>query len=236
MPFSFDFGPVFANFSTILDGVYLTLWLSGVGILLGLALGIVLAMSRGLVPRPVQKVVDGYVELIRNTPFLIQLFMIFFGLPNLGLRLDATQAAVLTITLNLGAYATEIIRAGVDSIHPSQIEAAASLAMTKLQVFRHVILLPALARVWPSLTSQFVLTLLSTSICSFISVQELSGAASVVESDTYRSFETYIVVTLVYLGLSLLLRLILLLLGGVLFAIGPGLHHEAGAGGRGFTG
>ena len=123
MPFSFDFGPVFANFSTILDGVYLTLWLSGVGILLGLALGIVLAMSRGLVPRPVQKVVDGYVELIRNTPFLIQLFMIFFGLPNLGLRLDATQAAVLTITLNLGAYATEIIRAGVDSIPPSQIEA-----------------------------------------------------------------------------------------------------------------
>ena len=232
MPFSFDFGPVFANFSTILDGVYLTLWLSGVGILLGLALGIVLAMSRGLVPRPVQKVVDGYVELIRNTPFLIQLFMIFFGLPNLGLRLDATQAAVLTITLNLGAYATEIIRAGVDSIHPSQIEAAASLAMTKLQVFRHVILLPALARVWPSLTSQFVLTLLSTSICSFISVQELSGAASVVESDTYRSFETYIVVTLVYLGLSLLLRLILLLLGGVLFARGPGSHQQATAGRR----
>ncbi len=232
MPFSFDFGPVFANFSTILDGVYLTLWLSGVGILLGLALGIVLAMSRGLVPRPVQKVVDGYVELIRNTPFLIQLFMIFFGLPNLGLRLDATQAAVLTITLNLGAYATEIIRAGVDSIHPSQIEAAASLAMTKLQVFRHVILLPALARVWPSLTSQFVLTLLSTSICSFISVQELSGAASVVESDTYRSFETYIVVTLVYLGLSLLLRLILLLLGGVLFARGPGSHQQAAAGRR----
>ena len=232
MPFSFDFGPVFANFSTILDGVWLTLWLSGIGILLGLALGIVLAMSRGLVPRPVQKVVDGYVELIRNTPFLIQLFMIFFGLPNLGLRLDATQAAVLTITLNLGAYATEIIRAGVDSIHPSQIEAASSLAMTRLQVFRHVILLPALARVWPSLTSQFVLTLLSTSICSFISVQELSGAASVVESDTYRSFETYIVVTLVYLALSLLLRLILLVLGGVLFARGPGLRRQAGAGRR----
>ena len=232
MPFSFDFGPVFANYQTILDGVWLTLWLSGVGILLGLALGIVLAMSRGLVPKLVQRVVDGYVELIRNTPFLIQLFMIFFGLPNLGLRLDATQAAVLTITLNLGAYATEIIRAGVDSIHPSQLEAAASLAMTKLQVFRHVVLIPALARVWPSLTSQFVLTLLSTSICSFISVQELSGAASVVESDTYRSFETYIVVTLVYLVLSLLLRLVLLVLGSMLFARGPGLRRQTAAGRR----
>ena len=232
MPFSFNFGPVFANYPIILDGVWLTLWLSGVGIVLGLALGTVLAMSRGLVPRPIQNLVDGYVELIRNTPFLVQLFMIFFGLPNLGLRLDATQAALLTITLNLGAYATEIIRAGVDSIHPSQIEAASSLAMTKLQIFRHVILMPALARVWPSLTSQFVLTLLSTSICSFISVQELSGAASVVESDTYRSFETYIVVTLVYLGLSLLLRLVLFGLGGLLFARGPGLHRQAGAGGR----
>ncbi len=225
MPFTFDFGPVFAHADTILDGVLLTLWLSGVGILLGLGLGVLLAMSRGVLPKAVQRVVDAYVEVIRNTPFLIQLFMIFFGLPNLGLRLNATQAAVLTITLNLGAYATEIIRAGIDSIHPSQVEAGASLAMTRLQVFRYVVLMPALARVWPSLTSQFVLTLLSTSICSFISVQELSGSAAEVESDTYRSFETYIVVTLIYLGLSLLLRLVLMAVGGVLFPRGSGLRR-----------
>ncbi len=228
MPFTFDFGPVAAHADVILDGVWQTLYLSGVGIVLGLLLGVLLAMSRGLIPRAIQRLLDGYIEVIRNTPFLIQLFLIFFGLPALGLRLNATQAAIVTIMLNLGAYATEIIRAGIDNIHPSQLEAGASLALTRLQVFRYVVLMPALARVWPSLTSQFVLTLLSTSICSFISVQELSGSAAQVESDTFRSFETYIVVTVVYLVLSLLLRLVLLGVGEVLFPRGSGLRRLMG--------
>lgn len=229
MPFTFDFGPVAARSDVILDGVWQTLYLSGVGILLGLGLGVLLAMSRGLIPRPVQRLLDAYIEVIRNTPFLIQLFLIFFGLPVLGLRLNAMQAAIVTIMVNLGAYATEIIRAGIDNIHPSQIEAGASLALTRLQVFRHVVLMPALARVWPSLTSQFVLTLLGTSICSFISVQELSGSAAQVESETFRSFETYIVVTVVYLVLSLLLRLALLGVGEVLFPRGSGLRRLMGS-------
>ena len=228
MPFTFDFGPVYAHFGIILDGVWQTLYLSGVGIVLGLGLGVLLAMSRGLIPRTVQGLLDAYIEIIRNTPFLIQLFLIFFGLPILGLRLDASEAAFLTIILNLGAYATEIIRAGIDNIHPSQLEAGASLAMTRLQVFRYVVLMPALARVWPALTSQFVLTLLSTSICSFISVQELSGSAAQVESDTFRSFETYIVVTAIYLALSLLLRLVLLGVGEALFPRGSGLRRLMG--------
>ena len=225
---AFDFGPVIAHADTIADGVRLTLALSASGIVLGLGLGILLAMSRGVLPRPVQWALDAYIEAVRCTPFLVQLFIIFFGLPVLGLRLDAMQAAVLTIMVNLGAYAAEIIRAGIDNIHPSQIEAGASLAMTRLQVFRHVVLMPALARVWPSLTSQFVLTLLSTSICSFISVQELSGSAAQVESDTFRSFETYIVVTAIYLLRSLALRLVLLLLGGALFPRGSGLRRLMG--------
>ena len=225
MPFTFTFGPVWAHFDTILSGIWETLYLSGVGILLGLALGTLLAMSRGLVPAVLQRLIDGYIEIIRNTPFLIQLFLIFFGLPVLGLRLDAQQAAMLTIMVNLGAYASEIIRAGIDNIHPSQLEAGASLAMTKLQVFRYVVLMPALARVWPSLTSQFVLTMLGTSVCSFISVQELSGSAAIVESDTFRSFETYIVVTVIYLLLSLLLRLVLFGCGEVLFPRGSGLRR-----------
>jgi polar amino acid transport system permease protein len=193
--------------------------------LCGLVVGVFCAATSTGGPRWARIIVRAYVEVIRNTPFLIQLFMIFFGLPNIGIRLDAVQAAVLTITLNLGAYATEIIRAGIESIHPSQLEAGSSLAMTRLQVFRYVVLMPALARVWPSLTSQFVLTLLSTSVCSFISVQELSGSAAQVETDTYRSFETYITVTVIYLGLSLLLRAVLVLLGAVMFPRGSGLRR-----------
>ncbi len=232
MGFTFNFGPVLANAGILADGLWLTFWLSAVGIVLGLTLGVALALARGMVPRPVAVVLDAYIEVIRNTPFLIQLFIIFFGLPAIGIRLSAVQAAILTITLNLGAYATEIIRAGIEAVHPSQVEAGASLAMTRLQVFRYVVLMPALARVWPSLTSQFVLTLLSTSICSFISVQELSGSAAQVESDTFRSFETYIVVTLVYLALSLVVRAVLGGLGLVLFPSDSGLGRLRRAGQR----
>ena len=217
MAYQFNFAPVLAEWPRLLDGVLLTLWLSFAGIVLGTALGIGLAVLRATAPRPVGAVVAGYVEVIRNTPFLVQLFIIFFGLPPLGLRLDAPTAALLALTLNLGAYATEIVRAGIEAVHPAQIEAGQSLALTRLQVFRHVVLLPALARVWPALCSQFVLMMLSTSICSFISVEEMSGMAASVESQTFRSFEVYLVVSGLYLALAVLLRLGLAGLGRAVF-------------------
>lgn len=217
MPFQFNFAPVLAEWPRLLDGLLLTLWLSLAGIVLGTALGVGLAVLRAMAPRPVGAVVAGYVEVIRNTPFLVQLFIIFFGLPPLGLRLDAPAAALLALTLNLGAYATEIVRSGIEAVHPAQIEAGQSLALTRLQVFRHIILLPALARVWPALCSQFVLMMLSTSICSFISVEEMSGMAASVESQTFRSFEVYLVVSALYLALAVLLRLGLAGLGRAVF-------------------
>ena len=223
MPFVFNFTPVFNEWPRLLDGLVLTLILSVAGIVLGTALGVGLAVARAVAPRPVGAVIQGYVEIIRNTPFLVQLFIIFFALPPLGLRLTAPQASVLALTINLGAYATEIVRAGIESVHKSQIEAGQSLAMTRLQVFRYVVLLPALARVWPALCSQFVLMMLSTSVCSFISVEEMSGMAQSIESQTFRSFEVYIVVTGVYLVLAVLLRLGLAGLGRVLFPSGSGL-------------
>ncbi len=217
MAFEFQFQPVIAQSDVLLDGLYLTLELAGTGIVLGGLLGTLLAVLRGVVPA-LRWPIGVYVEVVRNTPFLVQLFIVYLGLPEAGIRMTAEQAAVLTMTFNLGAYATEIVRAGLESVHKSQIEAGLSLALTRWQVFRHVVLGPALARVWPSLSSQFVLMLLSSSVFSFISVQELSGAASNVEQDTFRSFETYIVITVVYLGLALALRVILAVLGRVLFA------------------
>ena len=211
------FEAVFAARDLIAGGVALTLGLSLGAIILGSMLGTLLVTWRSLGGRRSGWIVDAYVELMRNTPFLIQLFMVFFGLPLVGLRMSGTQAALLTMTLNLAAYATEIIRAGVESIHKSQFEAGVSLAMTRLQVFRHVILQPAFARVWPALSSQFVLMLLASSVCSFISVQELSGASALIEQRTFRSFETYIVATLIYLTMALTLKLFLLWLGRRLF-------------------
>jgi polar amino acid transport system permease protein len=217
MKLTLNFDPVWAELDMILDGVLLTIGLSAAAIILGSALAVLLVGLKSLAPRWVGLLVDAYVELMRNTPFLIQLFMIFFGLPLVGIRMSGTAAGLLAMTMNLGAYATEIIRAGVDSTHKSQLEAGVSLALTRLQVFRYVVLKPAFAKVWPALTSQFVLMMLASSICSFISVSELSGAAAIIESRTFRSFETYIIVTLTYLVLAVALKSFLLALGKRLF-------------------
>lgn len=218
-----QFHAVFAEFDLIVQGTLLTIALSLGAIVLGSLLAIVLVALRSLGGRPAALLVDAYVEVMRNTPFLIQLFMIFFGLPLLGVTMSGTTAALLAMTLNLAAYASEIIRAGVDSIHKSQLEAGMSLAMTRLQVFRYVILTPAFARVWPALSSQFVLMMLASSICSFIAVRELSGNAAIIEQNTFRSFETYTIVTLVYLVLALALKTGLMALGRRLFPNASGL-------------
>lgn len=217
MGFSLQFASVFAQGDLILQGILLTIGLSAGAITLGTILAIGLVAAHNLGNRAVAFAVDAYVELLRNTPFLIQLFMIFFGLPLLGFRMSGFEAGLLAMTLNLSAYATEIIRAGVDATHRSQVEAGLSLALSRLQVFRYVVLQPAFAKVWPALSSQFVLMLLASSICSFISVSELSGSAALIEQRTFRSFETYIVVTIAYLCLALLLKLGLAVLGQRLF-------------------
>ncbi len=228
MGFQFQFASVFAKSDVLVDGLLVTLQLSAIGIVLGGLLGTLLAMLRGLGGKPARIAIDAYVELTRNTPFLVQMLIIFFGLPSIGVRMSAEQAALLAIVLNLGAYSTEIVRAGIESVHKSQVEAGLSLAMTRWQTFRYVVLAPAIARVWPALSSQFVLMMLSTSVCSFISVQELSAQASNIESETFRSFEVYITVTLIYLVMAITLRLLLAGLGAVLFPAGSGLGRLRG--------
>lgn len=221
MPFDLQFAPVRAELPTLLGGLRLTVELSASAIVLGSSVGLSAAMLRSMAPRVLRWPIDAYVELIRNTPFLVQLYIFFFGLPSLGVKITAIEASVLAMTVNLGAYSTEIFRAGIESIHRSQIEAGLALALTRMQIFRHVVLKPAVARVWPSLVGQFILIMLASSVCSFISVEELSGAAYTIQSATFRSFEVYIVAGLVYLALALALKSGLAAIGARLFAIGP---------------
>ena len=138
-------------------------------------------------------------ELIRNTPFIVQLFFIFFGLPGLGVKLSPEAASVLAMVINLGAYAAEIVRAGIESTPRGQIEAALSLALTRGQVFTRVVLPPALARVWPAMVSQIVIVMLGSAVCGQIATQELSYSANLIQSRNFRAFEAYIVATLLYL-------------------------------------
>ena len=217
MGFHFQFDPIIAEWRFILDGLLLTVWLSLGAIVLGSALAVLLTAARQLGGWAVGLFVEAYVELMRNTPFLVQLFLIFFGLSGLGVRLSATEAALLAMTLNLAAYCAEIIRAGVDSTHRSQREAGLSLALTRRQVLQHIVLIPAVAKVWPALSSQFVLMMLASSICSFVSAQELSGVTAIVEQRTFRSFESYIVATVLYLLLALALKALLAIVGRLAF-------------------
>jgi polar amino acid transport system permease protein len=170
---------------------------------LGLIVSIVCAVGKTSGPKPVRFIIDAYIEIIRNTPFLVQIFFIFFGLPSAGLRLSPNSAALLALVVNFGAYGTEIIRAGIESIHKGQVEAGTALGLSKLQVFRYVIMKPALRTVYPSLTSQFIYLMLTSSVVSVISANELAAAGNDLQSATFASFEVYIVITLMYLVMSI---------------------------------
>lgn len=213
MAYQFDFGAVLAHSDLLLAGAGFTLALTAVGAVLGIGLGIVGALCRAWRLAPFDRLFGVYVEVIRNTPFIVQLFFIFFGLPSLGVKMSEWQAAVLAMVINLGAYSTEIIRAGIQATPRGQLEAAESLALTRLQVFRHVVLKPALARVWPALTSQVIIVMLGSAVCSQIATEELTFAANFIQSRNFRAFETYFLTAGLYLVMALLIRQLLIAFG-----------------------
>lgn len=217
MSYQFDFGAVLHYWDLLLNGVWLTVRLSAIATVLGLIVGIAGALGRRSRVAPLRWLAGAYVELVRNTPFLVQLFFIFFGLPSAGVKLDAEQAALIAMVFNLGAYATEIVRAGLDATTKGQIEAGLSLGLSRWLVFRHVILIPALAKVYPALTSQFIIVMLGSSVVSQISAEELTFAAGFIQSRNFRNFEVYFVVTLLYLALAIGFRQIFALIGARAF-------------------
>ncbi len=158
-----------------------------------------------------------FVELIRNTPFLVQIFFLFFALPFLGIRLSPFITAVIALAINGGAYSIEIIRGGVESVPRGQIEAGAALGLSRLQIFIDVILIPALRAIYPALSSQFILLTLTSSVCSSISANELTYFAQRIESETFRSFESYFTITGLYLLISWLMMTALSVFGRRLF-------------------
>ncbi|MFI4927455.1 MAG: amino acid ABC transporter permease [Burkholderiales bacterium] len=203
MNYQFQFQDVFAAWPLLLKGTWITIHLSLTATVLGLVVAIVCAWGKTSGPAAARWVINAYIELIRNTPFLVQLFFFFFALPAFGLRWSAHSAALVAMVVNLGAYATEIIRAGIESIPRGQVEAALALNLKRHQVFRHVILKPALKAIYPALTSQFILLMLSSAVVSAISADDLTSVAANLQSQTFRSFEIYIVVAGIYLALAL---------------------------------
>ena len=216
MSITFDFLAVLREWPLLLKGVAWTLGLTLIATVIGVGVGITCAWVRsqsGRAPGWLKWLVGSYVELIRNTPFIVQLFFIFFGLPAMGVKLSPEVASIIAMVMNLGAYSTEIIRAGIDATPKGQFEAAASLAMDRMQTFTRVVLPPALKKVWPSLVSQIIIVMLVSVLCGQISTQELSYAANLIQSRNFRAFEAFIIATLIYLALSVGVRRLLNWLG-----------------------
>lgn len=206
---TFDFWAILVDWRLIAKGIVWTIGLTAIATVIGMAVGVACAWARSAGPVWLCWVVGTYVELIRNTPFIVQLFFIFFGLPAAGVKLSPETASIIAMVANLGAYATEIIRAGIEATPKGQIEAAVSLALNKMQVFMRVVLPPALKKVWPAMVSQIIIVMLGSAVCSQISVEELSYAANLIQSRNFRAFEAFIIATLIYLALSVGLRRLL---------------------------
>ena len=209
MNYSFQFGDVFAAWPLLAKGTWITIQLSMTAMLLGLIVAIVCAWGKTAGPAWLRFTINAYIEVIRNTPFLVQLFFFFFALPAVGVRWSPYTAALTAMVVNLGAYATEIIRAGIEATPRGQVEAAMSLALSRVQTFTRVILPPALKKVWPAMVSQIIIVMLGSAVCGQISTPELSYAANLIQSRNFRAFEAFLIATALYLCLAIALRRLL---------------------------
>ena len=220
MGYALDFGWLNDAVSLIASGAAMTIILIAVSAIAGIVLSILGAAARRSRHAILRQGIAGYVELVRNTPFLVQLFFIFFGLPSLGIRLDPVVAAILAMTLNMTAYTTEIVGAGLDAVPKGQREAALALGLRPRVVFMKIVLPQALKVIYPALTSQIVIMMLESAVVSQIAVRELTYEADMLQARTFRAFETYLIVTLVYLAMSIGLRRLLIAGGNRMLAGG----------------
>jgi polar amino acid transport system permease protein len=208
MRYDFDFSAPLSYWPDFAAGAATTLGLSLAATVFGFLLGVLCALGTTGRSAWLARLCGIYVEAIRNTPLLVQIFIVYFGLASVGVKVDAFTAATAALVINVGAYTAEIVRAGINSIHPGQMEAAECLGLSRLQVLTRIVLPPAIERVYPALTSQYVLLMLASSITSQISAEELTAVANRIQSDTFRSVETYLIVAAAYLVLSLVMRLV----------------------------
>jgi polar amino acid transport system permease protein len=216
--YHFDFSPILDSWDTLAAGLWLSIQLAAVAMAIGTFAATILALAKLSGVRALRLLVDAYIELIRNTPLLAQVFFVYFGLPAFGVRFRPDTAAIIALAINAAAYTTEIIRAGVESVERGQIEAGLAIGLRRMQVFRLVVLRPALRAVYPALTSQFNIVLLGTSVVSAISANELTHEAEYINALTFRSLEVYITVGVIYFVTSWLFSLLFGRLYRILFA------------------
>jgi polar amino acid transport system permease protein len=209
MGYELDFGALSEYLGLFLEGTAVTLGLTAVASVLGIVLGTAGAAAVLSKYRLLRASIATYVELIRNTPFIVQMFFVFFGLPALGIRFSAIGAAILAMTINVTAYAIEILRAGIEAVPRGQREAGLAVGMRSLPIFALIILPQAVSNIYPALVGQIIIIMLESAVVSQIAVVDLTHVGDLIQSRTFRAFETYTVITLIYLSFAILLRRLL---------------------------
>ncbi|WP_226580654.1 amino acid ABC transporter permease [Acuticoccus sediminis] len=203
----------------LIEGAGFSIALATIGGIIGFILAVGLASARYFAVPVAAQVAVVYVEFVRNTPLIVQLFFVAFGLPMLlGYAWPFWAHAALALTLNFSAYFAEILRAGLFSIAKGQIEGARALGLPTLLLYRKVIFPQAVAAVFPSLNSQFIFLFLTTGIVAEIGVPDLTNAGLYIDSRTFRSFEVFTVLTIMYVVIAVGFKVVLSLLQRRLFA------------------
>lgn len=217
MEYSFTLRTIYPYLGELWSAAGLTLSLSVLAIVGSVALGTVVATMRRSPRRPLRFAGAAYVEVMRNTPLLVILYIVYFGGPSLGLRLRSFDAALIGLTLNAAGYMAEIIRAGLVAVPAGQFEAAAAGGFSALQSFRHVVFPQVFRTIYAPLGNQVIAVILASSLASVIAVDEVASWMETVGSTSFRFFETFVVAAVVYLLLCQAVNLARLAIGRALF-------------------
>ncbi len=220
MDYTFTLRTIYPYLGELRQAAALTLSLSVLAILLSLALGAAVAVMRRSPRRPVRLLGGAYVEVMRNTPLLVILYIVYFAGPNIGVRLTSFQAALIGLSLNSAGYMAEILRAGLAAVPAGQFEAARSLGLSCLQVLRLVVFPQVLRTIYAPLGNQFIAVILASSLASAVAVDEVASWMETVGSTSFRFFETFLVAACVYLVLCQAVNLARIGIGRMLFRKG----------------
>lgn len=208
----------------LLEGARLTLTISVLGFLLSIPLALVVAALR-VAPRPLNWVGATYVEALRNTPLLLQIFFLYYGLPTLGIHIPTAIIGVFGLMVNLAAYLAEIFRGGIAAVPHGMREAAAALGMSRSHTYRHIVLPVAMRLVYPATCNLFIMGVLASSLLSVIAIPELTGQTNAISARTFRTVEIYSVSTVIYLAITVGGATLLWLAGKRLFRGQLGVNH-----------
>jgi polar amino acid transport system permease protein len=202
------FEVVTGNLDLFLSGLSLTIQIAVGATILGMLLGLVTAICRMSPIRPLKWLAEVYIEVIRNTPALAQVFIIYYGLGELHVRLPALTSMIVALGINNGAYLAEIFRGGLQSVRRGQLEAAAALALPPRTTFLGIVLPQAIRSIWPALTNQTIQIVLATSLAATIGMPELVNQALYLNSRTFRTNELLLTITVMYAALTLSVSLV----------------------------